>query len=167
MRRILTLSLAFIFSLSAFAQEKRASPKVETSNTIEGVSISITYGQPSKKNRAIFGELVPYNKVWRTGANEATVLEISAPVKIGDQVLEAGKYALFTIPSEDKWTVIINSVWNQWGHYNYDESKDIMRFELEPYQVDTSEKFTISIQDNGEVEMKWDETAVSFKLSKA
>ncbi len=167
MRRMLALLVALSFSLSGFAQDQRASPKVETSNTIDGVSIKITYGQPSKKGRTIFGDLVPYDKVWRTGANEATVLEVSAPITIGDQKLEAGKYGLFTIPGKEKWTLIINSVADQWGSYNYDKSKDVLRMDLSPSEVKTTEKLTIDIMDDGTIMLKWDQTGVKFKVAKA
>lgn len=167
MRRILTLLIGLSFSFSAYSQDQRASPKIETSNTIDEVSIKITYGQPSKKGRTIFGKLVPFNKVWRTGANEATVLEVSAPIVIGDQKLEAGKYALFTIPGEEKWTLILNSAWDQWGSYNYDKSQDVLRVDLKPTEVKTTEKFSIDILDDGMVQLKWDRTAVSFAIKKA
>ncbi len=167
MRKILVLllGLASIYNLSA--QEKRKSPKVEVSENIDGVELNITYGQPSKKGREIFGGLVPYGKVWRTGANEATVMEFDKALEINGEMLEAGKYALFTIPGEETWTIIINKVWNQWGAYNYDDSKDAMRFEVEASETGETEAFTISISESGMVELKWDRSAVAFSVKGA
>lgn len=162
---VLLLSLASVINLSA--QEKRKSPKAEVSDQIDGVNVSITYGQPSKNDRDIFGGLVPYDKIWRTGANEATVLEVDQAVQVNGQNLKAGKYALFTIPGEESWTIILNGVWNQWGAYNYDQSKDVLRFEVDPEESDLTEKFTIEINEDGTIEMKWDKTAVSFMVEGA
>lgn len=162
---VLLLGLASVYNLSA--QEKRKSPKVEVNQTIGEAKVAITYGQPSMKGRDIFGGLVPYGKVWRTGANEASVLEISAAMSIDGKEIPAGKYALFTIPGEESWTIILNSIHSQWGAYNYDESKDVLRVKTKSYSVDSTEAFKISISEEGKVELKWAETGVSFTLKGA
>jgi len=87
----------------------------------------VIYSRPQKKGRKIFGELVPYGDVWRTGANEATELTIYTPLKFGKTILNPGTYTLYTIPDEDNWTVIINSDTNVWGAYSYKKEKDVAR----------------------------------------
>ncbi|MCR9152806.1 MAG: DUF2911 domain-containing protein [Bacteroidetes bacterium] len=159
-------SLLFVFSLSA--QEKRASPLMKASADLDGINISIQYGQPSKKDRDIFGSLVPYGKVWRTGANEASVIEFSEDVVINGTTVKAGKYALFTIPGKEEWTLILNSVWNQWGAYNYDSSKDVLKTQISSKSLgEVQEKFTISISKEGEVSISWDKTSAKFSIKKA
>ena len=105
----------------------RPSPPMEAKGTYKGAQVAINYSSPSVKGRTVWGDLVPYGKVWRTGANEATTFETDKDLMLGDQKLPAGKYALFTIPGEKEWTWIFNSVWDQWGAYKYDESKDVLR----------------------------------------
>ena len=90
----------------------------------------VIYSRPSKKGRAIFGDLVPYDEVWRTGANEATELTLYQPFKLGNTRLEAGTYTLYTIPGETNWTVIINSDTNVWGAYSYKKEKDVARISV-------------------------------------
>lgn len=87
----------------------------------------VIYSRPSKKGRTIFGDLVPYDEVWRTGANEATELTLYQPMKLGNTRLEAGNYTLYTIPGKEYWTVIINSDTNVWGAYSYKKEKDVAR----------------------------------------
>jgi hypothetical protein len=89
--------------------------------------IRVIYSRPQKRNRIIFGELVPFGKVWRTGANEATELEIYEPLKFGNEIITPGTYTLYTIPKEKEWVVIINCDTNAWGAFNYDESMDFAR----------------------------------------
>lgn len=130
------LLLAFVFISSADAQDRssllpRVSPNASISQTVGVTTVEIAYGRPAMRGRTIFGDLVPYGEVWRTGANEATVVDFSTPVRIGDKTLGAGRYALFTIPGKDEWTVIFNQTADQWGAYNYDESKDALRVTTE------------------------------------
>ncbi len=87
----------------------------------------VIYSRPQKKGRDIFGGLVPYGEVWRTGANEATELDIYVPLKFGNTVLQPGNYTLYTIPDQDNWTVIINSDTNVWGAFSYKKEKDVAR----------------------------------------
>jgi hypothetical protein len=88
------------------------------------LTVQVDYSRPYKKRREIFGKLLPYGQVWRTGANEATIFDVKQDIKIGDKSLKAGKYTLWTIPNADKWTVILNSETGQWGT-NYNEKKDV------------------------------------------
>jgi hypothetical protein len=132
---------------------------------VGGVKVTINYSQPSVKGREIFGDLVPYGKVWRTGANEATTLTVSKEVTIGGKKLAAGTYALFTIPGEKEWTIILNSESKQWGSYKHDKDKDVLRVTVKPQGHDKTEKLTFSIDaSSGRVHMDWAETRVSFTI---
>ena len=144
----------------------------------DGVEIIVNYSSPQKKGRKIFGVLpegyseemnpelkvlVPFGKVWRTGANEATILQTSKDLNFGDQILKAGKYSLWTIPNEEVWTVIFNKETGQWGT-NYDETQDILKVEASSLPLTESvENFTISFENQGSniaLVLVWDQTKV-------
>ena len=166
------LALLFfaLFVVEAQAQDDKASrpsPPAQATGSVDGIDITIDYSQPSVKGRKIFGDLEPYGKVWRTGANEATTFEVSGDVTVEGETLPAGKYALFTIPNEDQWTVIFNKTADQWGAFDYDESEDALRVEVTPEDSDLTEKLTFDISDDGQVSMMWAETKVSFGVSAA
>jgi len=167
MKKLLIVLFGFLLSNGLFAQEKRASPLVTKTENFENIELNINYGETTMKGREIFGNLVPYGKVWRTGANEASVIEFNKDVKLNGKLVKAGKYSLFTIPGEEEWTIILNSIWDQWGAYNYDESKDVVRFEVEPKEVEKHEKLNISLTAEGMIQIIWEETAVEFQLKKA
>lgn len=159
------LFLAFSLSAQAQSKEKRTSPPEKASATIMGNEVTVEYSSPSKKDREIFGELVPYGKVWRTGANEATTITLGGDMKVEGTLVKAGKYALFTVPGESSWEIIINEVWDQWGAYNYENDKDVARFTVEPSKLkEPVENFAIEVNESGQVTMKWDQTAVSFMV---
>jgi hypothetical protein len=164
MKRIAFLTLAFATMITAvFAQDKPASPKAEASGKVGAANVKVTYCQPSARGRKIMGGLVPYGEVWRTGANEATVIEFDKPVKIEGKELAAGKYALFTIPGENEWTVIFNSDTKQWGAYNYKDKDDVLRVKVKPSKAPSFvETFNISVVKD-EIVMKWENTAVAVK----
>ena len=143
---------------------KRLSKNGKTEATIGGVDVSIEYGRPSVKDRVIWGGLVPYDRVWRTGADEATTISFSDDVRIGDEELAAGQYSLFTIPGESEWTVIFNRVAQQWGAFNYDETQDALRVTVETRPCDFVETFEITIEDS-EVILSWAELAVPFTIA--
>ena len=154
---IVTLSSFVLFSATISAQEdksQRPSPPAKVSENVGSTLVTIDYSQPSIKGREIWGGLVPYGKVWRTGANEATTFEVSTDVKVEGESLKAGKYGLFTVPSENEWVIIFNSVSDQWGAFSYDESKDVLRVKVKPEQVaDNTEKMTFKISDDGMVSL--------------
>lgn len=146
-------------------KSKRPSPLRQVSGAVGDVNIAMEYGSPSVKGRVIYGDLVPYNEVWRTGANEATTIEFSKDAQVEGKPIKAGKYGLFTIPGKDKWVIVFNSVWDQWGAYDYDQSKDVLRVEVKPMPLDQSvEALEFTIGD-GQVVMKWAKLAVPFKIS--
>jgi hypothetical protein len=166
---LITILSLSVISLTACAQQdksKRPSPPaIEKETTQNGVTISIDYSQPSLNNRMIGTELAKYGEVWRTGANEATIFEIDKDVKINNQNLAAGKYALFTIPNEKEWVIIFNKTWKQWGSFSYKEKDDVLRVTTTPMQSDTSkEKMTFEIDKNGKVSLQWGTLIVPFTV---
>jgi hypothetical protein len=127
------------------------------------------YGQPMKNGRDIFGGLVPYGQVWRTGANEATEMTATKDFYINGTLLKAGTYSIFTIPEKIKWTIIISKDVGLWGSYNYNEKLDVMRFETPV--VDTGEEsyesFTIQFDqknDKADLKMMWDHTQIVIPI---
>jgi hypothetical protein len=149
-------------------QEKRASPHEQTSATIGGKKITIEYGRPYKKGRTIFGGLVPFDKVWRTGADEATMLTTEADLMIGKLHVPAGSYSLFTVPGESKWTLIVNKVAKQWGAYKYEEAQNLGTTEMKAASGPAVEQFTISIEAQGDrkgtLKMAWDQTVATAPI---
>lgn len=143
-------------------KEKRPSPPASDSTILGGVKLKIDYSSPAVKERKIWGELVPYNEVWRTGANKATILELSDSVKIEGLAVPAGKYALFTIPTDSIWTIILNSEWDQWGAYNYDASRDVARFSIAPEFSEFDERMTFKFEQN-QLTFNWEN--VSYRLN--
>lgn len=140
----------------------------------DDLSITVFYNRPSKKKREIFGKLVPYGKVWRTGANEATTFETSKDLKIDGSTLRAGKYSLWTIPGEETWTVIFNSEHGQWGvnsdgQANRNPEKDVLKIEaLSVKQERVFEQFTIAFERTGEeaeMVLIWDTTLVAVPFT--
>lgn len=157
-----------LFSGSLEAQRgddsNRLSKNGRTESEIEGVTVTIDYGRPSVKDRVIWGGLVPYERVWRTGADEATTITFSDDVTIGGETLAAGSYSLFTIPGEEAWTVIFNRVAQQWGAFNYDESQDALRVTATPQPTEFVETFEIGIE-GPDVILRWAELAVPFTIA--
>ena len=130
----------------------------------------VIYSRPSKKGRTIFGELVPYDKVWRTGANEATELTLYTSMEFGGTKLEAGTYTLYTIPNAQSWTIIINGDTNVWGSYSYKAEKDIARLDV-PAKNAAAPTETLSMvfrpEDDGTTLMiGWDNTYVEVPFKK-
>lgn len=162
------LMLAFLFTgTSLCAQDKadRPSPPKTAEAELASGKVIIDYSSPAVKDRVIWGELVPYDKMWRTGANEATTLMLEKDMKVGGKLIPAGKYALFTIPGKDKWTIVLNSEWDQWGAYNYDKSKDVHRFQVKPKMVEENqERLMFDIEENGRVMLKWENVVVPFEI---
>lgn len=167
---LLILTINIIFN-NIFAQElPRLSPKASVMQTIGLTEVKITYSSPAVRNRTIWGDLVPYGKVWRTGANEATMISFQDNVAINDQELAAGTYALFTIPGENEWTVIFNKAANQWGAFNYDENEDALRVTVLPHFTDEKKErlgFRINnvTESSAEVKLSWEKIVVPFSIS--
>ena len=170
--KIATTFILFVCLLTpAFCQEvfrTRPSPLAIATVRYKDAYIKVTYSQPSKRERQIFGKLVPYGEVWRTGANEATEITITRDMMINNQVLKAGTYSIFTIPGQTEWTIIINTGLGLWGSYNYNEKMDLMRFNVPVAENSTFyEAFTISFDHRNEMAdllMMWEKVKITIPL---
>jgi len=165
------LSLFALLS-GAYAQENyvhRLSPLEVISMRYDDAYVKIVYSKPKREGRKVFGGLVPYDEVWRTGNNEATEITLTRDVLINKDTLKAGTYSMFTIPGEQMWTIIFNSDLGLFGSYNYREENDVLRFEV-PSSISTFdyEYFTIEFLKKGlsetEIALRWDKTVVRFPL---
>jgi hypothetical protein len=179
LKSILIIGVIIASTLPLMAQQKRVSPHETTSAVIDGNRVTIVYGRPYTKdprtgeNRKIWGGLVPYGKVWRTGADEATLLITQKSIVIGETMIPAGAYTLFTLPQEDGTTkLIVNKQLGQWG-LQYDEKQDVARIDLKKDVLDTPvDQFTMAVSKNpsggGLLKMMWENTqfSVSFTLQK-
>lgn len=149
---------------------RRKSPIAIASVKHDSTYIKMVYGQPYKNGREIFGELVPYNAVWRTGANEATELTTTQPIWIDGQKLNKGTYAMFSIPGPESWTIIFNSELGQWGAFEYDSTKDVLSVDVPATSsAETTEVFTMRFaevaNDSTAIIIKWAQTNVRIPVS--
>lgn len=147
----------------------RQSPDRTISQKIGFTEIALSYGSPIVKNRTIWGDLVPYDKVWRAGANWATTISFSEPVIINDQPILKGTYSLFVLPkASQKWVLILNAVHRQWGAFKYDVTKDVVRIEVLPQAIPYQEKLLYEIDNESSqlaiVKLKWDTIALTFPI---
>ena len=163
---IVVSALMLFYSSSLLAQkmehEQRKSPHV----TIAKKHVTITYGRPFKKNREIFGSLVPFDQVWRTGADEATEITVDRDCIFAGQSLKAGTYVMYTIPEQKEWTIILNSELAEWGAYEYDQVKDknVLLAKVGARHLNKPvEQFTINIKKN-DFTMEWDHTKVTVPV---
>lgn len=162
MKKIFLITLLGLFSYASMAQAPKASPASSTENDL----LKITYGAPSKKGRDIYGSLVPFNAVWRTGANEATEITLKKDADFAGKMVKAGTYTLFTIPSAGEWTIILNSELKQWGAYGYDKIKDknVAEIKVKTSMIsDVQELFAITATSQG-FDIAWDKTKVSVPV---
>lgn len=171
MKRVISIIILLCSISSVFAQEvfkTRPSPLAIASVRYKEGYIKVTYSQPLKRDREIFGKLVPYGQVWRTGANEATEITATRDMMVNNQVLKAGTYSIFTIPGETEWTIIINNDVGLWGAYNYNDKMDLMRFNV-PVNANSTfyEAFTISFDHRNEMAdllIMWEKTKIIIPL---
>lgn len=131
-----------------------------------GAQVVVDYGRPQVGGRAVWGALVPYDQVWRTGADEATTVQFDRDVKVEGQSLAAGTYSLFTIPGEAKWTVIFNKVAKQWGAYKYDAAEDALRVEVTPQAHEHVEALEIAVDSDG-LRVRWEKLEVPIRVAAA
>jgi len=169
MKRFILSVLFIVATVATFAQGQLKLPALSTNAKISQdfsiSSIEISYSRPSMRGRKIFGDLVPYGKVWRTGANSATKIKIGEDLEIAGQKVKAGEYALYTIPGKDKWEVILNSGTGNWGTDGYAKDADVARFTVKPSSIDGNcQTFTISITDitytTCKIELVWEKTKI-------
>lgn len=154
--------------------EKSFSPEEEIAYDQGDLKIKVFYNRPFKKGRTIFGALVPFEKVWRTGANEATTFETNKDLQFEGKTLKKGKYSLWTIPGEQSWTIIFNSEYGQWGigpdgEANRDPTRDVISFSAHALESQREfEQFTISFEkvgEDSEMVLIWDKTVVAVPFS--
>jgi hypothetical protein len=171
MRKTIIALATLLIATAATAQQlnlPRVSPKGSVMQTVGTTDITITYNRPGVKGRTIWGGLVPYDQVWRTGANEATVFQVSDDVLVNGQKLAKGSYSLHTIPGRDQWTVIFNKTANQWGSYSYDQAHDALRVTVKPERSEFREWMGFEIPemttDTAKVVLRWENVAVPFTV---
>lgn len=145
------------------------SPRAEVMQEIGVVEARVSYARPGKRGRTIWGDLVPYDELWRTGANRATTIEVSAPVQIGNAEIEAGTYAIFTIPREGTWAVILNGNPDQSGTGRYDEALDVARLQIAPVEGEAVERLTFQFTDvtdtSASLDLVWDGVKVQIPIT--
>ena len=166
MKQIATVFFSLLLTVGltgiSHAQQMK-SPPATVKATVGGAAVEIKYSQPSARGRKVMGGLVPFGEVWRTGANAATTISFDKDVQINGESLAAGKYSIYTIPGEDKWTIIFNSATGQWGT-QYPEDKDVLRIDVPSGKTgDFVETFTISAEGD-HVMMAWENTEVKFSV---
>ncbi len=146
-------------------KSKRPSPPAIVTETLaNGNVVTIDYSKPSVKGRTMGTDLAAFGKVWRTGANEATVFEISMDAKIEGKDLPAGKYGLYSIPGENEWVIIFNKTWKQWGT-NYKEADDALRVHVKPGKSSSfTEQMIFTIDKSGKISLLWGDVQVDFNV---
>lgn len=162
-------------AVSARAEEARfevptTSPRAMVRQRVAATDVEVSYGRPAMRGRDVFGSLVPWGQVWRTGADAATRISFSTPVTFGDAKLEAGTYELFSIPGETEWVVILQAERSQWGSYAYDAANDVARIAVRPETLpEAVESLTISLDDvesaAATLHISWDRTRVPVRIS--
>ncbi|HYA62516.1 MAG TPA: DUF2911 domain-containing protein [Candidatus Sulfotelmatobacter sp.] len=170
---VICLGLVSYALVSHAQQDKSKRPSPPAKATLDlggGKSITVDYSSPRAKGRKIYGELVPFSKVWRTGANEATTFVTTADVTVGGTAVPAGSYTLFTIPEKDKWTLILSKKTGEWGTDYPGPSNDLARIDLKVSSLPSSvENFTISFDktaNGGTMNIDWETTRASVAIAK-
>ena len=162
-------SLFFIFfacGMLAINPSADAQTRNSPHDTVETADVKVTYGRPYKKGRVIFGELEPFGKVWRVGADEATEITFKKDMKFGGKDVKAGTYTLFAIPNENEWTIILNSTLKQWGAYSYEKNKanNVLQVNVPVKKSSTvTEQLTI-VPENNNLFIRWDNAEVAIPL---
>ncbi|MCB0401549.1 MAG: DUF2911 domain-containing protein [Flavobacteriales bacterium] len=169
--QLFTLILASTVVLSASAQIKapKPSPTAEIEQTVGLTEIEIEYSRPGKKDRKVFGDLVPYGEIWRTGANASTKFETDKDISVNGKELKKGKYALYTIPGENEWTVIFHNNTTYWGVGEYKQEEDALRVTAKPTTLkETIETFTIDFghftSSGAKLMLSWENTMVAIDI---
>jgi len=159
-----------VFAQAPKLEFPAASPAASVTQRVGLTDIQVNYSRPGAKGRVVFGALVPYDHVWRTGANTATKVSFSTPVKLNGTAIPAGTYELFTIPGKDEWTVIIHKNMSQWGAYAYDPKNDVARFKAQPAALTTGlETLSISFNDlrdeSATLNIAWEKVRVPVAIT--
>lgn len=170
---LLSLFIATSLGLTASAQEFKMpapSPSTQIEQQFSTTHIKLDYSRPSVKGRKIFGDLIPFGKLWRTGANASTKISFGEDVQINGQTVPAGTYSLYTIPGKDSWDIILNKSLENWGNTGYDEADNVLRISVKPQTLkDLVESFTIDINNlttnSATISISWEYTKVSFNVT--
>lgn len=163
-KKLQLLCIAFLTIAFANAQKNPASPAATATGKINDATISINYNSPSVKGRVIWGELVPYNAVWRAGANEATTFETDKDLVIEGSKLPAGKYSFFVIPNEKECILIFNKTAKQWGAYKYNQAEDQLRVTVKQQKADSNTESLIYIINKNSVVLSWEKWNIPFTV---
>ena len=172
MKKLITLLMVFAvtFTVNAQIETPQPSPSQKMEQKVGLTDVTVEYSRPSMRGRTVFGNLVPYGKLWRTGANQNTMVTFSTDVMIGGKTVKAGSYAIFTTPNKDNWEVVFYSDTNNWGTpQNWDESKVAAKVTAEVYDIPTDiETFTISFDDltndSAVLGIMWEKVYVGVKI---
>jgi len=163
-----TLAVAGIALRAQQDKASRPSPPAKAECKIDGKTVTADYSSPRAKGRKIFGSLVPYGQVWRAGANEATTLVTSGDINIGGKAVPAGKYTIFAIPAEDKWTLVISKKTGEWGTAYPGPDNDLARVDMKVSKTSAPvENFTIAFDQKGStctMRMEWENTTASVDI---
>lgn len=174
--------LITLFGLSAQAQKEdvcynpnlvkdttKKSIKSMAVGTVGGDTVAITYHSPGVRKRIIWGGLVPFDEVWVTGAHDATLLEIKVPIVVAGKTIPAGKYAFFSIPGQEEWTLILNKHWKQHLASEYDENEDVVRVKVKPTKVPHTERLQYFIEGgkngSGKIAFAWEQVKLEMPFS--
>lgn len=152
-------------SCATSKSETRPSPLAADSISMGDTFIKVTYSSPGVKKRKIWGNLVPYDHVWRTGANQASYLHVSKDILLSGERLEAGTYSIFTIPRSTEWIIIFNSDWDQWGAYNYDPAKDALRITVDPVITEAYQERMRFLLSDGSLTFHWENLTFSIPIT--
>ena len=177
MKKKLAIDVAFAAvlatGLAVAAQQdksKRPSPPAQAKVDLSGATVTIDYSSPRAKGRKIYGDLVPFGQVWRTGANEATTFVTTADLNVGGTTVPAGNYTLFTIPNKDKWTLILSKKTGEWGTEYPGASNDLARIDMKASTLPSAvENFTISLEKSGagaNLNIDWETARASVQIAK-
>jgi len=175
MKKISTLFTSILISLAGL--NASAQLKMPQSSSLQTLiqefglgKVTVSYSRPNIKGRSLEKDLTPFGEVWRTGANDATVITFTDAVTLEGNPVSPGEYALFTIPGKDEWTIILNKETKQWGSYQYKQAEDVLRFKVKPIKLtDRLETFSINFSDvmpsSANLDLSWENTRITIKMT--
>lgn len=162
------LTAPVVLALQGKPKQPQASPAASVSQRVGLTNVEIRYHRPAVKGRAIWGGLVPYDAVWRAGANNATTISFENAVKVAGKDVPAGTYSFFAVPTAKSWTLVLNKTAEQWGAYKYAQAEDLLRFEVQPTEAPMQEWLRYTIEPTGsssaQVRLAWEKLAVEFSV---
>lgn len=161
-----SMDVAFTDASVTVTNDEVASPRKKLDASLGNIEITVDYGSPLAKGRELWGGLVPYDAIWRTGANEATNLETSGDLLVEGELLPAGHYSMFTIPTAGEWTVVFNGQPAQWGAYNHDPALDVLRVTATPIESEMSESMEFDASGNT-LSLHWGTLALPIQIEPA